>query len=273
MATIDWQDISKTLSYEQLQRQHRLGLKLISEWKRLANQMIPQGRGGRVLTQYKKGIQMVENTAERTVIELVGMFPNMFEQGLGAGGVGSDVRPFDLRLHVLRKAVPNKVHPGKNGLYANVPFEHTLGSISAAAVRKKTMSTKIKTAQGMTAIIKKKISARTAAERLKATTTEMSPQGERITRYGERLEAGFADVSSNVISGQKHATDILHGVIRMEKGYAQSGETGVQHRSFRRISQGGKPWMSKGIPARNVARILTQRIPDIMEKMRRGGLI
>ena len=272
MAEIKWGNIGKTLNFEQLQRQHRFGLKLISEWKSLANARISPGKGGRVLSQYKQAIQMVENSASRTVIELVGMFPNMFEQGLGAGGVGSDVRPFDLRLHVLKKAVAGRVHSDKNGLYANVPFRHTLGSIKKAATSKLKVSRSTKVNGGMNAVVTRKLSARTAAQRMAASTTDMS-SGKRVTKYGERLEAGFKEISRNVISGHKHATDILHGIIRMEKSYAKSGKPTSKYMSFRRISQGGKPWMSKGIKGAKVAEELTKKIPEIMERMRRGGLI
>ena len=205
----------------------------------------------RSVAAYVAGLT-VDVTDERGLVQLLGVLPNMLEQGMGPGGIGTQ-GAYDLRTFLLRPTTQNIRH-GKRGLYLHVPFDHDLASIKAL---------------GGTAAVK-------AAKNLAASVTLRSHGGARAsTTWGGRLPAGMTpNARPNDIAlpggaiGRAHATDRLAGLMRMQSQY--QGVTAPQstYRTFRTISEGGKPWMSRGIVARHLADRVVAAIPRLLEGLR-----
>lgn len=57
----------------------------------------------------------------------------------------------------------------------------------------------------------------------------------------------------------------LAGLVRMQKTYA--GATQSTYRNWRTMSQGGKPWIVKGVKARNIAAAVLAKIPQILSEI------
>lgn len=177
------------------------------------------GRSSKTVSAYVSGIQ--PSTTSAAGVELVGVFPNMFELGLGPGGIGTS-GPFDLRDTLLKPST-RSIRQGKKGLYLNVPF-----SMTAAAIR----------AVGGAAALK-------AARALPAT---VSRNGR--TEWGGRLPPGLAPKQR-----AHHHSDPLAGLVRREAPYSAGAAPGSQstYSKWRTISQNGKPWMHPGIVAAHIA--------------------
>jgi hypothetical protein len=181
-------------------------------------------------TAYNDGIRRLEVTEKKAVIGLMGTVPNMYEQGLGPGGVGT-VGPYDIRDFVLKAGTINLRRYDSTGkMYVNVPFEHSAASIARLG--------------GEPALM--------AAEQLEASKTRPDPNsatvlnGRRVsTKWGGRL-AG------------KQFPSRLQGLVRMHHVYSQASKaTGGESsfRNWRRMSESphGRPWWHPGIKAANLA--------------------
>ena len=154
-------------------------------------------------------------------VDLVGTMPNIFEQGMGPSGVGSE-GSYDVRKFVLKPGTSNLKH-GKKGMYVNIPFSHTAGAILAAGGK----------------------GALKAAKALPA----YRPGGGR----GQGL-------------GAEHG-DRLSGLVRQEDSYSRGAKGPVvqsRYTTWRTMSEGGKPWMSKGIAARRIAQRVLAAMPDLI---------
>jgi len=195
---------------------------MASAWKTLGRMMDVSGA---TTGQYVAAISPVEAPTAR--VELVGTFPNMFEQGMGPNGVGSE-GPFDIRTFALRATTRN-IHHGPKGMYLNVPFGHTLASIAG---------------RGGTAAVK-------AAQALAPTLSVPSGGGFK-TLWGGRLPAGLAPKIA-----EHHATDPLHGLVRKQAAYAAATQSTFQ--TWRRLTEWGKPWYHPGIRGRHNAAKVASR--------------
>lgn len=189
------------------------------------------GRSAKTVSAYVGAIQYA--TSSNAGVELLGTFANMFEQGLGPGGVGTQ-GPFDLR-DTLLKPTTRSIRQGKRGLYLNVPM-----SMSAAAIK----------AAGGDAALR-------AAQKLPAT---ISRNGR--TEWGGRLPPGLAPKIR-----ADHHSDPLAGLVRKEAGYSSAARAGSQstYMKWRTISQNGKPWIHPGIRAAHIAEKVQAKLWAILD--------
>lgn len=188
------------------------------------------GRSAKTVSAYVGGIQPAPTS--NAGVELVGTYPNMFELGLGPGGVGTE-GPFDLR-DTLLKPTTRSIRQGKRGLYLFVPFHMTVAAIKAA---------------GGNAAVKQ-------ARGLPATTSQNGR-----TFWGGRLPPGLAPKQR-----PHHATDPLAGLVRKEAPYSAASGGGGQstYHKWRTISQNGKPWIHPGIQAKHLADRVLAKMGAIM---------
>jgi len=179
---------------------------------------------------YRNNIKVDLKQPKRMRLTLRGTLPNIVEQGMGPGGVGT-YGSYDIRKFVKFKGKP----------YVNVPFKHKRDTMSSAA----------SAAAGRLAISRSK------------------PGGGFIygrktkKNIGPRMPRGMAPVRSNPTTGQRHSTDFLAGMIRV-RPQGTSPRSGSQYMTFRRLSKNGKPWISRGVRPRRFADKIVRRMPTLI---------
>lgn len=190
------------------------------------------GRSNKTTAAYVGGIQ--PSSTSQAGVELVGTFPNMFEQGMGPGGVGTE-GPYDLRTTLL-KATTRSIRFGKRGMYLNVPFD-----VSAAQI--------------------KALGGNAALKQARALAPTLSPSQGGRTQWGGRLPPGLAPKMR-----PDHHSDPLAGIVRREAAYSTAAAAGSQstYRKWRAISEGGKPWIHPGIRAAHIATRVMAQMGDII---------
>lgn len=57
----------------------------------------------------------------------------------------------------------------------------------------------------------------------------------------------------------------LAGLVRMAKTYAAATQS--TYRTWRTMSQGGKPWIVKGVKARNLAAVVLEKLPQVLSEL------
>lgn len=190
-----------------------------AEWVKLAGSRLESSR-----RDYLNGIQKVEIKDFSATVALVGLVPNLVENGMDA---------FDMHATLLGPDVPVvpwgsgqkgkheiKDSPGK--FYRAIPFRHqTPGSIGQGGGTP--MGKAYKGVVDDAAALGKAI--HKAAVKLKATT---GMPGEKPS-WGGRLPEGLAPKLKST-----HTTDIYAGMTKMAKGY--KGATQVTYMTFRMIS-------------------------------------
>ena len=185
------------------------------------------------LNEYKRNVMVDDSTPDKVEVVLLGMLPNLVEQGMGPGGIGT-YGPYDVRKYVLPWKNPRT---GKIQDHVAIPFRRSksdiggLGGAMAVAAAKKLSPSRSLPGGGM--------------------------------KYGGRLPAGMApnmrprpDVVGLDVGMPKvrpaHATDPLAGMIRQTASYSAAGGSQAQYVVFRMMSLRGKPWISPGVRPRNV---------------------
>lgn len=208
-----------------------------ADWRQRARRTL---RGTR--TAYIDAIRIAPGDDTRGQVVLHGTVPNIVEQGMGAGGVGTE-GPYDIRTFLLKEGT-RSLRGREGSYYVNVPFQHTLGSAMALA-----------DAGGG--------DAEHVADRMRALEPTTSSGGR--TNWGgpgSRLQWGLMPKLQ-----PHHATDPLHGMVKLVSSYAAaSASRQPTFRTWRRISQRGKPWISR-VKARNIAAEVVQNMPQILDKV------
>lgn len=200
-----------------------------AEWAATARANLQVSAG--TVAEYVKAI--VPSNGSRAGVMLIGTFPNMFEQGLGPQGVGSE-GPFDLRTTLLQPTT-RSIRQGKKGPYLHVPFGRSIAFIKS---------------QG----------GDDAAEKFRNLGATTSRAGKTV--WGEKLPPGLAPKVA-----PHHATDLLAGTYRNEGVYSKASTPGAASstgKAFRTISQGGKPWIHPGIRAARIADIVMREMTTII---------
>ena len=196
------------------------------EWKAASRSL------GRTRQVYRDNIVVDMKTPDKLQMSLRGTVPNIVEQGMGPGGVGT-YGAYDIRKFIKFKDKD----------YVNVRFEHLGASKgktdSAKAIRKLAVSRSKPNEQGF--IYGKKTK----------------------KNLGPRLPPGFAQVKKNPTTGKRHSTDFLAGMIRT-RAEGASARSGAQHTTFRRLSKNGKPWMSSGVRPRRYAAKIVKALPALI---------
>lgn len=225
-----------------------------AEWIRIAGAALHKSR-----RDYLAGIQPVVREGSVATISLVGMLPNLIEQGMDE---------VDLHDTLLGPDVPVAPpgSPGKrqrykrnadgtmspDGFFRAIPFRHgtpgTTGAVGAA------MGTQFGEKAGE---IGKMIHA--IAKGLKGSTSQ--PGGP--TKWGQRLKEDLVPKLK-----EHHAVDIYAGMVRLEKKYAKATQS--QYVTFRMISVdgsgtgvGSSPWIRPSTPGKGFARQVGEYVGQI----------
>lgn len=190
------------------------------------------GRSNKTTAAYVGGLQ--PSSTSQAGVELLGTFPNMFEQGMGPGGVGTE-GPYDLR-DVLLKPTTRSIRFGPKGMYLNVPFDMSAAQIKA-------------------------LGGASALKQARALAPTLSPSQGGRTQWGGRLPPGLAPKMK-----EHHHSDPLAGIVRREAAYSTAAAPGSQstYRKWRRITQWGKPWIHPGIRAAHIATRVMAQMGDIV---------
>jgi len=208
---------------------------------------------------YINGIQPVDwRGNDSAVISLVGMLPNILEQGADR----QDMHDTLLGPNVPSVPLGQKgKHPRKKGgYYRAIPFRHrTPGAGAHGAPMGKALEKLLGSAwsQQLGKDIYK------AAKGLAPTLTD--PYTGK-TAWGERLDTAniqAAKTRQNVYVPKAkpyHAVDPYQGMVKMQKGYGEDGKPQSQYMTFRTISIdasgngiGSSPWVRQGTPGAHLA--------------------
>ena len=218
---------------------------LLNNWKQLARRRLQTSSA--TVSEYISKLTIDEVSESKLVISLRGTFANMFEQGMGSGGVGS-YGPYDMKTFTLKPGTKNLRFLKDGRMYVNIPFEHSPGSIESRGGS---------AALGM-------------AKRLDAARTMLGPirPGGRPpgTVWGGkkgRLPSGLSPrirttatsvvdpLTGRTLHSAPHATDPLAGMVRFQKTYAKKTEN--KFMTWRRMIEGQQKWIHPGIRPRRIA--------------------
>lgn len=211
---------------------------------------------------YVAGIQAPKVSGQRAVVSLVGVLPNMLEQGVEA-----------FRLHdvLLGPRVP-EVGPGQKGkrkaadggYYRSIPFRHaTPGSIGFAGNplgRAYQGHPEVDDAGEMGRKVYQ------AAQRLRPTKGQ--PYGP--VEWGERLTSGHMKAAGADVPllKRQHSVNIYEDMVRQEKTYERA--TQAQYMTWRRISVDaeGQPrpmgkWLHPGLAPANLVHEVAAHVAKI----------
>jgi hypothetical protein len=226
-----------------------------SHWIKLAGDGLHSTR-----RDYIAGIQPVDIMSGKATITLVGVLPNLIENGMDR---------LDLHATLLGPKVP--VAPlgerGKHarqdgGFFRAVPFRHRAPTSSAAGGQRFGDPY-----QGHEAVADARKLGREiyAMARARAPTTTQPYGGP--ARAGECLAAGLAPKLK-----PHHAIDIYAGLIREEKTYERATQS--QYFTFRMISTGSPGWIrpaTRGVHhAQEVARFAARIAPQAFQAYAEG---
>jgi hypothetical protein len=215
-----------------------------SEWIRLVGENL-HSTG----QDYITGLQPVEVADGTASITLVGVLPNLLENGmsetdlhdtlLGPNVPISEVGEYGKHLKIDPKT-------GQVGFYRAIPFRHKVGNKGAG------FGTPY---QGHEAVADAAALGRQVygqAKQLSPTTS--SPYGG--SQWGGRLPPGLAPKLK-----EHHATDIYSGMVRQRKTYEKATQS--QYTTFRTISTGSPGWIRPATPGVHLAAQVTQFIAQI----------
>lgn len=252
MAKIKLSRVAEFFETKSMRQRAKAGFVIQNAWRAKARS---QMRSGSTKTEYMRSIQLDLSDPKKVICRLVGMLPNLREQGMGPGGIGTQ-GPYDVRKFLLRPNTSNIKTAKAGHLYLHVPFDHSF--------------------KGLPPRVKKGLAANALEGALRGFMPSTSAPGQG-TQFGSRLPAGLSrrkrarDVRLRDQFGRftkfvqrAHATDLHAGMVKMSKKYAEA--TGSTHRTFRTTSQKGKPWISRGVKAEKIAVQVAKDLPNVLRK-------
>ena len=230
-----------------------------AEWIRLAQENLSTSR-----VDYINGIQPVMMKGGVATIVLVGMLPNLIEQGMAE----RDMHDLLLgpKVPVAPPGEPGKRLSAAGGFYRAIPFRHaTPGTSGAVGVP---MGDPYKKVQNDAAELGKAVYA--LAKEL-APTTSSPGKG---TAYGGRLTPADMEAVGAGKLKPHHAVPIYQGMIREEKTYKSATQS--QYTTFRTIAVdaqgapvGSSPWIRPATRGKHfatqVGNFIESILPDAIE--------
>ena len=215
---------------------------------------------------YIDGIQPVEwRSNEVAVISLVGLLPNLLEQGMKT----TDMHDTLLGPNVPSAPVGQKgKHPRKDGgFYRAIPFRHYTPGSGAHGQTMSSIFEKLLGKEGAAQLGK---DAYRAAKKLKGSLTD--PYTKK-TSWGERLDTANIKAAKTrekvFIPKLKpyHAVDPLQGMVKMQKKYEK--KTQSSYMTFRTITDGpsSSPWIRQGTPGKHLAQEVSEYVSTRLAPM------
>lgn len=237
---IDLRAIVRLDSYGIVTRFSALQSLVVNEWGRQA-----RGTLGKTSRDYISGIRPGDVTRNGFIVELVGTVPNLVENGMGPGGIGT-TGPYDMRKFILKPGTRNLRRDSKGRLYVNIPLEHSAASIGmiggAGALQEARLMRPARTRHG---------------DFYRPPDSNLvDPRAKQArTKWGDSLGAEYGDR--------------LRGLVRMEKVYSKATAQAPQTKfmTWRRMTEGGKGWMSKGVTPRLLARAVHRKSGELIRSV------
>lgn len=227
-----------------------------AEWVRLA-----QNKLRTTMIDYLTGLQSPEIGEKVATISLLGVLPNLVEQGMDA----TDLRQTLCWNVNAKNRKPIRDKSGFiTGYYNTIPFRHgTPGStgISFPAMGSaygQPGSHSLAEVQGRTILSREGV--RSLAKNIYSEAKQLAPTtrfSRTATTWGARLPAGLAPKLK-----AHHATDIYAGMVRQIAAYRSAVQ--AQYMTFRRISTNSTTgWLHPGIEARQLHRKVDEYLGEI----------
>ena len=232
-------------------RLRRIGDVILAEWSAEASKQL-----NGTLSAYKQALSVEVIGDSRVRVSLPGeevedksaQIARIVEFGMGPGGIGTQGQ-YDVRRFLLQQGTQNLKLDKHGKPYVNVPFGHTLKSISEMAAAGNTRA------------------AANAASGLAGTTSSTNDSGKSwSTLWGGRMAKNWAPKLA-----EHHSVDPLQGMVRMRSTYSKGkrGKIAKQtsgFRTWRRASWNADPrkWMSKGVKARRIGDQIAAKVPALV---------
>lgn len=191
---------------------------------------------------YINGIQEVVVGKKTASVSLVGVLPNLVEQGMDAYDMHTTLLGPDVPVVPWGSGQKGKHARKDGGFYRVIPFRHqtpgTIGQGGGTPMGKQYAGMLGKAAS-------EELGKKIHAEAKKLAPTTGKPGS--ATQWGDRLPEGLAPKLS-----EKHSTDIFAGMVKQEKKY--KGATQSTYTTFRVISDGvPDKWHHPGIEPSRLA--------------------
>lgn len=220
-----------------------------SEWIRLAQEELHSTR-----RDYIQGIQPVRFQPGQAVITLVGVLPNLLEEGMDETDLHDTL--LGPGVPVAPPGSPGKRESKDGGYYRSIPFRHAGPNSGGASGQPMGSAYQghdvVKNAQKLGRDIYK------AAKKLSPSTSD----GGKMA-YGGRLPAGMAPKLKPY-----HQTDIYSGMIREQKTYKKATQS--QYITFRTIAvdssgnpRGKSPWIRPRTPGK----FFSKKVDEFVQKI------
>lgn len=225
-----------------------------AEWGAQARQHL--NASAQRVSEYVNGLS-TRVDGDTATVELRGLMPNILEQGMGPGGVGTS-GAYDVRRFLLQPTTRN-IRRGKKGLYLNVPFDQSMGTIQALGGAQA-----VRAARALRAAV----TFHTSAGMVRGFEPTRNPNQRRALAagYAPNLRPQDVPLPGGLVQ-RAHATDPLAGMQRMLQVYQGTTPTQSTYRTWRTASEGGKPWISRGVQARNIRDRVLAAIPQILGRI------
>ena len=237
-----------------------------AKWIRLAQTELTSSK-----RDYIDGIQQVEGEGMERMVTLLGVLPNMIEQG---------TPPFDMRTTLLGEGKGKVSASGKR--YRAIPFRHgspgskgqagapmgsQYGPRGAASRAIDGGMSQLQSVQLGKAIYDQAKKLR-RGRRLPVRTSVTMPDTTRVIQRGNQRPV--VQVHGKTITVPKlaehHSTDIFAGMQRTSKKYKTG--SGAQYTTFRTISDANpQGWIHPGIQGRNLHREVERNLDQYMGRI------
>lgn len=239
-----FEKLGERLQYELIEN---LAESARAKWIKIAGQSLMTTR-----RDYIAGIQEVHMRQGVATIALVGMLPNLIENGMDTVDMHDTLLGPNVKDAPVGQRGKHRKKDG-TGYYRAIPFRHgtpvTSGAVGVAMGAQYEGHHAFGGPEGFrpSGGGKSIFSAKDlghhiydAAKKLKGT---IGMPGQKV-KYGGRLPAGLAPKLK-----EHHATDIFAGMIKSQKKYVKATQS--QYATFRTISTGSNGWMRTATPGRN----------------------
>ena len=195
--------------------------------------------------EYRNAISIESVTGNGIKVTLRGTVPNIVEQGMGPGGIGT-FGPYDVGRFMLKPGTKNLRYTRDGRMYVNVPFRRSEAAIEGFGGRAALAEAQSLDAyQNRHSLTDPKVRlASGLAPKIRGKTDFL------VNRW--QGPGGSMHGDGRIIARPPHSHDPLAGLVKMSAGYS-SGKTQSFYMTWRRIVENGKPWISKGVEPRKLA--------------------
>lgn len=250
-------EVFEVLSQEQVQTVlENIMASARNHWIKLAGARLTSTR-----QDYLAGLQDVEFQPGVGTITLLGVLPNLLEQGMERTDLHGTLLGPNVPTVPAGKGLKGKHAKKGGGFYRAIPFRHS--GPNANGINGQPMGSAY---DGHASVPDAKKLGRQVYKQAKLLPPSVSAPGAK-TKWGGRLPEGLAPKLKS-----HHAVDQFAGMVRLEKTYKKATQS--SYMTFRTISTGSPGWIRPATPglhfAVDVAHFVEQLAPQAFEDFIRG---